>query len=123
MIPLPQPQQAFLSDLQRLASLLFDREHDGTLPTLRTLLNEIRGAAAVIRGGCAPRDCQDFAMRRLAWRVRYDLKDDSTIDQAMLLLAIIIRRGIELLRPIDWRAANSSVISTIAVQTGVDLGL
>ena len=123
MSPLPQSQQSFLFDLQRLASLLFDREHDGTSPTLRTLLNEIRGAAAMIRSGCSPRACEDVALRRLSWRVRYDLKDNSTIDRAMLLLQTIIRHGIELLRPIDWRSANSRLIATIAVQTGVDLGL
>ncbi|MGA2257857.1 MAG: hypothetical protein ABSG53_24605 [Thermoguttaceae bacterium] len=116
-------QQGFLHDLHCLATMLFDHEADGNSPTLRTLLNEIRGAAAMIGGGCSPRACQDFAMRRLAWRVRYDLKDDSTIDQAMQLLQTIIRRGIELLRHIDWRNANSRVISTIAMQTGVDLGL
>jgi len=53
MNPLPQSQQDFLHDLQCLASLLFDHEADGTSPTLRTLLNEIRGAAAMIGGGCA----------------------------------------------------------------------
>ena len=42
MNPLPQSQQDFLYDLQRLASFLFDGE-DGNSPTLRTLLNEIRG--------------------------------------------------------------------------------
>ena len=96
MNPLPQPQQ-FLSDLQRLASLLFDHEDDGTSPTLRTLLYEICRAAAMIRGGCSPRACEDFAMRRLEWRVQYDLKDDSTLDQAMGLLQTIIQQGIELL--------------------------
>jgi len=116
-------QQSFLTDLQLLATMLFDREHDGTSPTLRTLLNEIRGAAAMIRSGCSPSACQDFAMRRLSWRIRHDLKDDSTLDQVMRLLQAIIRRGIELLRPIDWRNANSRVITTIAEQTGVDLGL
>ena len=77
----------------------------------------------MIRGGCSPVACQEFAMRRLAWRVRHDLKDDSNLDQAMLLLQAIIRRGIELLRHIDWRNANARVISLIAEQTGVDLGL
>jgi hypothetical protein len=122
MNPLPQSQQDFLHDLQCLASLLFDSD-DGTSPTLRTLRNEIRGAAAMIRGGCSPVACQEFAMRRLAWRVRHDLRNDANLDQAMLLLQAIIRRGIELLRHIDWRNANSRVISMIADQTGVDLGL
>ena len=108
MNPLPQPQQ-FLSDLQRLAALLFDHEDDGTSPTLRTLLNEICRAAAMIQGGCSPRACEDFAMHRLEWRVQYDLKDDSTLDAAMRLLATIIPRGIELLRHIDWRTPELRV--------------
>ncbi len=122
MNPLPQPQQ-FLSDLQRLAALLFDNEDDGTSPTLRTLLNEIQRAAAMIQGGCSSRACHDFALRRLEWRVQYDLVDDSTIDQAMRLLRDAVVRGIELLRPIDWRTPDSGLVSMIAVQTGVDLAV
>ncbi len=120
MNPLPQPRQ-FLSDLQRLARLLFDHEDDGTSPTLRTLLNEICRAAAMIRGGCSPRACEDFAMRRIEWRVQYDLVDDSTIDQAMRLLRDAVVRGIELLRHTDWRTPDSRLISMITAQTGIDL--
>jgi len=116
-----QPQQ-FLSDLDRLAAMLSDHEDDGTSPTLRTLLYEIRRAAAMIRGGCPPRGCHDFALRRLGWRVRYDLKDGSTLDEALGLVQAIVPAGIELLRHIDWRNANSALISTIVAQTGVDLG-
>lgn len=37
-------------------------------------------------------------MRRLDWRVQYDLKDDATCGEAMQLLAALISSGIELLR-------------------------
>jgi len=50
-----------------------------------------------------------------------DLADDSTLDAAMRLLATIIPRGIELLRPIDWRTPDSRLVSMIAAQTGIDL--
>ncbi len=108
MNPLPQPQQ-FLSDLQRLASLLFDHEDDGTSPTLRTLLYEICRAAAMIRGGCSSGACEDFAI--------------SALHEAMGLLQNIIQQGIELLQHIDWRDANSRLVLMIAAQTGFDLGL
>jgi hypothetical protein len=92
-------------------------------PTANTLLKEIQRGAAMIRGGYAPRTCEEFAMRRLTWRVRYDLKDGSALGEAMRLLEAIIPHGIELLRHIDWRSANSRLISSIASQTGIDLGL
>ncbi len=61
-------------------------------------------------------------MRRLAWRVKYDLLDRSRLDDALQLLQTVIPLGIELLRPIDWRVARSSaLISTIEAQTGIDL--
>jgi len=41
----------------------------------------------------------------------------------MWLLRDAIVHGIELLRPIDWRNANSRVRSMVAAQVGVDLGL
>ena len=39
----------------------------------------------MIRGGCLSGECYDFAMGRLEWRVQYDLKDDSTLGDAMRL--------------------------------------
>ena len=121
--PQPRPQQQFLGRLQRLDSLLLDRGHDGTSSTLRILLKEIQGAAAMVRGGFSPKGCQDFATQRLTWRVQYDLVDPSTFDDAMQLLQAIILQGIELLRPIDWRKAGGTLLSAIAAQTGVDLRL
>ena len=59
-------------------------------------------------------------MRRMTWRVRYDLVDDSTFDEALRLMADIIRQGIDLLWPIDWRA-NSMLVSMIRARTGFDL--
>ena len=43
----------------------------------------------MIRGGCLSGKCYDFAMPRLEWRVQYDLKDDSTLGDAMRLLAAL----------------------------------
>jgi hypothetical protein len=41
----------------------------------------------------------------------------------MRLLGDAVVRGIELLRPIDWRTPDSRLVSMIAVQTGVDLAV
>ena len=122
-MPAYLPEQLFLDDLAQLDDLLYFREESGCSATLHTLLNEIRRAAAMIKGGCLPKGCHDFAMRRLTWRVQYDLKDGSTLDEALWLVRDAITRGIELLRDTDWRYANSRLISMIAAQTGVDLGL
>ena len=59
-------------------------------------------------------------MRRVTWRVQHDLKDASTFDEAMRLLAEIIPPGIDLLWPVDWRAA-SPLVSMIRAKTGFDL--
>ena len=60
-------------------------------------------------------------MRRLTWRVQYDLKDDSTLDEAIRLLQATIPLGAELLWPIDWRAPDFTLVSMIKAQTGFDL--
>jgi hypothetical protein len=62
-------------------------------------------------------------MRRMTWRVRFDLIDDSTLGEAMWLLAAIIPQGIDLLWPVDWRATDSVLISMITPQTGFDLAV
>jgi len=41
---------------------------------------------------------EEFAMHRLAWRIRFDLSDPSQLDEAVRLLQAIIPRSIELLR-------------------------
>jgi hypothetical protein len=122
-MPAPLPEQILLDDLSQLDALLYFREESGCSATLHTLLNEIRRSTAMIRGGFSAKHCHDFAMRRLTWRVQYDLKEDSTLDEALWLVRDAVTRGIELLRDTDWRYANSRLISMIAEQTGVDLGL
>ncbi len=122
-MPASIPEQLFLDDLAQLEALLFFREEAGHSATLHTLLNAIRLATAMIRGGFSAKHCHDFAMRRLTWRVQYDLKDRSTLDEALWLVRDVVTRGIELLRDTDWRHTNCRLISMIAEQTGVDLGL
>ncbi len=78
----------------------------------------------MIRGGHHPGGCEDFAMRRLEWRVKYDLVDRSTYGKAMQLLQQAIPRGIELMLPIDWQVAwSSKLVSMITAQTGIDLAV
>lgn len=122
-MPATLPEHLLLDDLAQLDALLYFREESGCSATLHTLLNAIRLATAMIRGGFSAKHCHDFAMRRLTWRVQYDLKDGSTLDEALWLVKDAITRGVELLRDTDWRHANSRLISMIAEQTGVDLGL
>ena len=121
-MPATLSEQLLLEDLSQLDTLLFFREESGCSATLHTLLNEIRRATAMIRGGFSPKHCHDFAMRRLTWRVEDDLKDGATLDDALWLVRDAFTRGVELFRDIDWRHANSRLISMIAEQTGVDLG-
>ena len=119
-------RQGGLDELARLADLLVPRRASarcGASVTLHTLLNEIRRATAMIRGGFSVKHCHDFAMPRLTWRVQYDLKDGSTLDDAMWLVRDAVTRGVELLRDTDWRYANSRLISMIAAQTGVNLAV
>ena len=120
-MPETLPEQLFLEDLAQLDDLLYFREESGCSATLHTLLKEIRRAVAMIRGGYSAKHCYDFAMRRLTWRVQYDLKDKATFDEAMLLVEDAVTRGVELLRDVDWR--HDRLITRIAEQTGVDLGL
>jgi hypothetical protein len=122
-MPATLPEQLFLDELAQLDAMLCFREESGCSATLHTLLKEIRRAAAMIKGGCSPKGCHDFAMRRLTWRVQYDLKDNATFDEALWLVRDAITRGIELLRDTDWRYANSRLLSMIAAQTGVDLAV
>ncbi len=122
-MPATLPEQLLLDDLAQLDALLYFREEAGCSATLHTLLNTIRLATAMIRGGFPAKHCHDFAMRRLTWRVQYDLKDRATLDDAMWLVRDAVTRGLELLGDTDWRYANSRLISMIAEQTGVDLAV
>ncbi len=123
MMPASLPEQLLLDDLAQLDALLYFREESGCSATLHTLLTAIRLATAMIRGGFSAKHCHDFAMRRLTWRVQDDLKDNSTLDDALWLVRDAVTRGVELLRNTDWRHANSRLVSMIAEQTGVDLAL
>lgn len=92
--------------------------------TIFTLLKEIRTAAWMIRSNHHRGGCEDSALRRLEWRVKEDLADRSTFDKAMQLLQKVIPLGIALMLPIAFGAArSSSLISTIAAQTGIDLAV
>ncbi len=123
-IPMPAsiPEHLFLDNLAQLDALFYFREESGPSATLHTLLNAIRLATAMIRGGFSAKHCHDFVMRRLMWRVQYDLKDRATLDDAMWLVEDAITRGIELLGDTDWRHPSSRLISMIAAQTGVEMG-
>jgi hypothetical protein len=47
--------------------------------------------------------------------------DPSRVGETVGLLETIFVPGMELLRNIDWRGRNSSLLSMMAEQTGVDL--
>jgi hypothetical protein len=72
--------------------------------------------------GRRQQDAEDFAWHRAEWRVRDGLVDPEQTDEALRLLGSIIRLGMELLGR-SRRSRNSSMVSTIAEQTRVALGL
>ena len=84
--PATLPKQLLLDELGNSTPSSTSARNPLAPATLHTLLKEIRRTAAMIKGGCSPKGCHDFAMRRLTWRVQYDLKDGSTLDEALWLV-------------------------------------
>ena len=113
-------QYIFLRNLQQLGAMFHPLEAQSIL---HVLLNDLRRAVMFRESGAAYEDAEGMAWARAQWRVRDGVIDRDQTEDALRLVQIIIRLGTELFRDVDWHSANSRLISMIAVQTGVDLGL
>ncbi len=111
-------QHILIRNLQQLAAML--RPHAAE-STISVLLRDLRRAAALC--GDTDDEAEDFVRGRAEWRVRDGIVDPSQIDDALRLVGTIIQLGMELFQNTDWRAADSTLVSMIAEQTGVDLAV
>ena len=73
------------------------------------------------KDGACYEDAEGMVWHRAEWRIRDGIVDREQIEEALWLLQAIIELGMELLRNIDSR--HSRLVSMIAEQTGVDLGV
>ena len=113
-------QYIFLRNLQQLAAMLHRYDAESTL---HVLLHDLRQAVMFREGGADYEDAEGMVWARAKWRVEDGIIDRDQTEDALRLVQLIIGIGLELFRDVGGRHANSRLVSMIAVQTGVDLGL
>ena len=113
-------QYIFVRNLQQLAAMLHPYDAESAL---QVLLHDLRQAVMFREGGADYEDAEGMVWARAKWRVEDGIIDPDQTEDALRLVQLIIGIGLELFRDVGGRHANSRLVSTIAVQTGVDLGL
>jgi hypothetical protein len=111
--------QIFEQQVQQLTDLLDPCE---ACCTIDVLLRDVQQAVQAGSEGADYEDAEDFAWHRAEWRVRDGVVDPEQTEEALRLLRAIIQIGTGLLGR-SRRNGNSNLVSKIAEQTRVALGL
>ncbi len=114
-------QQIFLDYLQRLAALLHPVEADCII---QVLLKDLRRAVQARRDGYGYDDAEGHAWHRAEWRVRYGVVHPAQVDEALELLATIVRLGMPVFERIGWdQDEAAALVAELRDQTGIEVWL
>lgn len=114
-------QQIFVRYLRDLAAMLHPCEASCII---NVLLKDLRRAVQARREGADYEDGEGFAWRRAEWRVRYGVVDPAQVNDALELLANLVRRGMSVFERIGWdRDATAALVSMVRAFTGIEVWL
>jgi hypothetical protein len=114
-------RQTFSLLLQRLTVKLCRLEG----PTIiRVLLKDLRRAVQARREGYGYADAEGHAWHRAEWRVRYGVVNPAQVNDALELLATLVRLGMSVFERIGWdRDETAALVSMVRAFTGIEVWL